>query len=300
MTYHYLSYLIVILGTATGMIVSTLVPPDGWDCRHIGEIPILFAWLLSARVDVMLNHLWPNTDDQRKLFWTTGIKDLLITLGTMGGVVITQLGLFNRCSCYTLWGKTGLTLPEMPDTAETLFHRLNTAYPAITFTSIGIASIVVPLLICIQYVDALRTFVQRDDRESNAAWLWKFLRKSRAWKAGLRRLLPRKNVFRLSRTNRTNTSAMEEGTGQSNEMQPLARSLSEEPENMAAEDGSAVGNSVASAPQEPVDPVSQSSGVDPLSRSGTDMSSGSDSRRRNTERQVKSTSNQPPLSRTTF
>ena len=281
------------------MIVSALVPPNGWDCRHIGEISILFAWLLSARVDVMLNHLWPNTDDQRKLFWTTTAKDLLITLGTMGVVVFTQLGVFNRCSCYTLWGKTGLTLPEMPDIAKTLFHRINTAYPAITFTSIVIESIVVPLLICIQSVDALRTFVQRDDRESNAAWLWKSLRKSRALKAGLRRLLPR-NVFRLSRTNRTNTSAMEEGTGQSNEMQPLARSLSEEPENMAAEGGSAVGSSMASAPQEHVNLVSQSSGLDPLSRSGTDMSSGSDSRRRNTERQAKSTSNQPPLSRNTF
>lgn len=283
---HYLSYLVVIMGTVTGMMVSAFVPPDGWDCRHIGEILILFAWLLSARIDVMLDHLWPNEDDQRKLFWTTGSKDLLITIATMGGVITTQLGVFNRCSCYTMWSKTGLALPEMPDVAETLFHRLNTAYPAIIFTSIGIELVVVPLLICIQYTDALRTYVQRDDRGSNAAWLWKSLKKLRALNAAIRRSLQR-NPFRLSRANRTNTLIVEEGspasqTGQSDEMQPLAQTLSEEPGSITAEDRSTV---EISAHPEPMDPVSQSSGVDPPSRSGTDLSSGSDSRRRNTPRQ---------------
>lgn len=285
MTCHYLSYLVVIMGTVTGMMVSALVPPDGWDCRHIGEILILFAWLLSARTDVMLSHLWPSEDDQSKLFWTTGTKDLLITIATMGGVITTQLGVFNRCSCYTLWGKIGLALPEMPEIAETLFHRLNTAYPAITFTSIGIELIVVPLFICIQYIDALRTYVQRDDRESNAAWLWKSVRKLRDMKAALRGILPR-SFFRLSRANRTNTLIVEEGPpGESEEMQPLAPTLSEEPDSIAAEDGGAMGTTMANAHPEPMDPVSQSSGVDTLSRSGTDLSSASDGRRRNTERQ---------------
>lgn len=165
-----LAYLVVIVGTATGMAVSALVPPDGWDCRHNGEIFILLAWLLSAQADVFLCYLWPLTEyNQTKHFWTTGIKDLLFTIATMGGIIATQVGVFNRCSCYTLWGRTGLALPEMPDIAETLFYRVNMTYPAITFTSIGIELIVVPSFICIRYRDALRTFVQRDDRMSNAA-----------------------------------------------------------------------------------------------------------------------------------
>lgn len=279
MTCHYLSYLVVIMGTAAGMMVSAFVPPDGWDCRHNGEILILLAWLLSARVDVMLEFLWPNEHDQRKLFWTTGIKDLLVTVATMGGVITTQLGVFNRCSCYTLWGKTGLALPQMPDIAETLFHRLNTVYPAITFTSIGIELVIVPLFICAQYTDALRTYVQRDDRGSNAAWLWKSLTKLRALKAALPRSLPRR-LFRPSRASRTNTLTTEEGpTGEWDEMQPLAQTLSEEPSSITTE------SHMANTNPEPMHPVSQSSGVDPPSRSETDPSSGSDSRRRNTERQ---------------
>lgn len=132
LTYHIvLPYSVVILGTMTGMIVSTLVPPDGLDCRHIGEILILIAWILSAQVDRWLNSTWHlDEKEHSKLFWTTSIKDLLVTIATMGGIITTQIGVFNRCSCYTLWGKTGLPLPEMPDVAETLFNRLNTAYPA--------------------------------------------------------------------------------------------------------------------------------------------------------------------------
>lgn len=295
MTCHYLSYLVVILGTATGMLVSAFVPPDGWDCRHVGQILILVAWLLSARIDVMLHHLWPNKDDQRKLFWTTGTKDLLTTMATMGGVITTQLGVFNRCSCYTQWGRTGLALPEMPDVAETLFHRLNTIYPAITFTSIGLELILVPLFICCQHMDALRTFVQRDDRKSNAAWLWKILKEIRALTTGTRRSLPR-SLFRSSKANRADTLTVEEGaTDESEELQPLAQTLSEEPSSIIVEDGSASGASMANIHPEPMDSVSQSSGVDPPSRTGTDLSLGSDSRRRNTERQSSMTIKQLPL-----
>ena len=275
LTYHnVLSYLIVILGTATGMSVSASVPPDGWDCRHIGEIFILLAWLLSAPLDLLFSRLWPldennqrcyknnqkviennlrmaennqrlnednqrlnednqrlnednqrlnqhnhrliadngrlNKNNQRKLFWTTAIKDLLVTVATMGGVITTQLGVFNRCSCYTQWGRTGLALPDMPDVAEALFHRLNTTYPAIAFTGIGIELVVIPLFVCILYMDALRTFVQRDDRKSNAKWLWKLLKKYRGLKARIQTHLSRK-------LKRTGTSALE--------MQPLTRNI---------------------------------------------------------------------------
>lgn len=63
-----------------------------------------------------------------------------------------------------------------------------------------------------------------------------------------------------------------------------------------AEHGSAVEASMANVNPEAMDSVSQSSGVDPPSRSGTDLSLGSDSRRRNTERQGNMTNKEPPLS----
>ena len=297
LTYHdLLPYLVVIMGTATGITVSALVPPDGWDCRHMGEIFIFIAWVLSALVDILLNRRWPSSEEknQSKLFWITGIKDLLITTLTMGCVIATQIGIFNRCSCYTLWGRTGLALPEMPEVSEVLFHRLNTAYPAITFTSISVELIVVPLFICIRYRDALRTFVQRDDGKSNAVWLWKLLKTYRTSKAGLQRILPRR-VFGLSKAKRTDTLIVEEGPlGNSYEMQHLTHTYSEEPERIFTENGSAAATPVADGQSEPIDSTSQSSGLDSPSRSGTNTSSRPEPRRRVTEMQ---TEHQPPYPR---
>ncbi len=335
-----LAYLIVMIGTATGISISALVPPDGWDCRNIGEILILLAWLSSAPLDVVFYRLWPldednqrwhendqeliknslrmaennqmlnednqrldednqrldednhrliaenarlNKNNQRKLFWTTAIKDLLVTVATMGGVITTQLGVFNRCSCYTQWGRTGLALPDMPDVAETLFHRLNTTYPAIAFTGIGIELVFIPLLVCILYMDALRTFVQRDDKKSNAKWLWNLSKKYRALKARIQTHLSRK-------LKRTETSALE--------MQPLAQIYSGQPESMNTERDSTEGAPLMETQSEPAaaaDPFPRSSGVDPPSRTGTNLSSESESRRRNFEREGELSHNQPPF-----
>ena len=267
------------MGTATGLVISALVPPDGWDCRHIGEVLVLIAWLLSALTDVWLRYLWPlNRENQDKLFWSTGLKDVLATIATTGGVVITQLGLFNRCECYTSWGKTGLALPEMPDTAQTLFHRLTTVYPAIAFTSIGIHLVIVPLFISVRYKDALRTFVQRDDRRSNALWLWKILK---WYRTAIQSTFPR-NRFGLSNGNRASTMLMEEGLqGNSQELQPLTPYVSA-PESAATENDHGDGISVADEQFEPTDLNSQSSAVESPSRSGVNTPSTSDPRRMNT------------------
>ena len=277
LSHNLVSHVIVIMGTASGMIISALVPPDGWDCRHYGEILILVAWLLSVHIGGWLSRRWAlDKANHTKLFWCTCFKDLLFTIATMGGIITTQVGVFNKCECYTLWGKTGLALPEMPDVAQTLFDRLNTVYPGIAFTCIGLELVVVPLLICYWYIDALRTYIQRDDRMSNAIWLWKLLKKYRALKAALKRPWLRR-LFGLSRTR---TGLAEEGRpGDASELQPLTQTASEH---------TTIGNdhvaepSTINGPSEPTASNSQSSGVDWPSRSGTDMLSVSDPRRVNT------------------
>ena len=279
LSHNIVSHVIVILGTATGMLISALVPPDGWDCRHNGEVLILFAWLLSAQMDGWLRHLWPlNKINHNKLFWSTCFKDLVFTIATMGGVITTQLGVFNKCECYTLWGRTGLALPEMPDVAQTLFYRLNTVYPGIAFASIGIELVIIPLFICIWYIDGLRTYVQRDDRMSNAIWLWNLLRRYRALKGVLKRSWSQRSF----RPSRTRTGLTEEGgAGNASELQPLTQTASTDQANTAAQNGDA-GPSAADGQPEPTNSNSQSSGVDWPSRSGTATPVVSDPRRVNT------------------
>ncbi len=137
----------------------------------------LVIWLVSAELDILLNRIFPlTTRNQKPLFWCTYAKDLIATCTTMGGIIATQIGLFNRCSCYTQWGRTGLALPEMPDVAAVLRKRLGREYPAIIFTFISIQLLIVPMAIWLWYGDAMRVFVQRDDDKSNAKWLWRLSR----------------------------------------------------------------------------------------------------------------------------
>ena len=166
-----LPLMIVIAGTLTAWLVSSSVPPDGWEPRLCGQSVILLIWLLSFTLTCLLKRTTssPNYNDRGR-FWVTWFKDLLATLATMLAVVVTQLGLFNRCDSYTRWDRTGLALPGQPDTAAALAYRINTVYPAIIFTSIVLQMIVIPIIIAIWYRHALLVFLQRDDEHSSPLW----------------------------------------------------------------------------------------------------------------------------------
>lgn len=103
----WLPYPILLLGTVTGMLLSAFVPPDGFDCRHDGEICICAAWIFSALIDHPLSYSCPPADCQRTgsnsstiLLWATIAKDTVITCAITVGVVVMQIGIFNRCACY--------------------------------------------------------------------------------------------------------------------------------------------------------------------------------------------------------
>jgi hypothetical protein len=165
---------IFMYGALTGVLISYLVPPVGFDCRHVGELLIALAWIVSS----CLNNLciFPNVHSsneeaaaraRRRRFLFILWKDIFVTAITMGGIILTQVGVFNRCACYTLWGRTGLALPENNSVTKTLFWRIDTSYPAIAFVCVGFQLIVVPCLLLRQYGLALRVFLQRDDEKSN-------------------------------------------------------------------------------------------------------------------------------------
>ena len=282
-TQDILPYLVVIIGSLTGVIISGLVPPGGpVDCRRITEVLICFTWIISASLDVLFIHLFPLKSDKATwLFWSTFMKDLLMTIATVGGgIIVTVIGVFNRCACYTNWGRTGLALPQRPDLAELLNYRLEHVYPAILFTSIGMELFLIPLFICLRYRYALRVFIQRDDRTSNAVWLWKLYRK---WKV-LKRDLPRLNIlyiFHQPTLHRSMTSGERGLKSESLELQRLTQT-----HRASAEETGVPGHRagpVVSLPQIPIH--TNSWGMDPATGSGTDDLAGLEPRRRDTEPQ---------------
>lgn len=167
-----LSLAMVTYSTLTGILISYLIPPIGFDCRHWGEIAIFLGWIASACANLI-----PFPAGRHKLrFRFILIKDIIATAATVGGIIVTQVGVFNRCSCYTGWGRYGLALPEWHSVSGVLFRRIHDAYPAISFTTIGFMLLIVPLMIVKQYELAVRVFLQRDDDKSNLNWLDDVLR----------------------------------------------------------------------------------------------------------------------------
>lgn len=196
-----IAHLIVVAGAVAGFIISSLVPPEGWNCRHFGELSILFVWIFSACIDIQLNKKFSLSGEPWKflkwrmqsstaLFWLTFFKDIVSTVATMFGIVIIQCGILNRCVCYSNWGRKGLQLPEMPDVDNVLRDRINRLYPAIVALGLGFQLISVSLYFYWQYGSALQVYVQRDDDKSNTpSWV----KRVNSWG---RRVVPKRAQFR--------------------------------------------------------------------------------------------------------
>lgn len=175
--------LVVLAATGTGILVSYLVPPEGFDCRHVAQILITVLWLLSALADFLLQYLVPARVGHHKMrFWFVFCKDLVSTIVTVAGVMYAHVGIFNRCSCYTNWGRTGLALPAMPYVKRILSWRIQHTYPAITFVGIILQLVFIPVSVLLNNRHAVRVFLQSDHGSSNAGWLWKMThRVQRQW-----------------------------------------------------------------------------------------------------------------------
>jgi len=153
---------IVVVPALTGVLISFLVPPVGWEARTMTEVFISGTWVINGLFDYVnwgQHHHWE--------FWFTFSKDCICAVATTFGIIATQVGVFNRCSSYTLWGKAGLALPEISSVAGTLSQRIETVYPAIAFLCVAFELIVFPAIAMLTYPHAVRIFLQRDDDTSN-------------------------------------------------------------------------------------------------------------------------------------
>ncbi len=221
-THHMvLAHLIVIAGAITAFIISSLVPPGGFNCRHAGQISIVVAWILSPYIDVLLNKMFPLKCKAQKffkwpiqsstmLFSLTLIKDIVFTAATMIGIILTQVGILNRCECYSNWGTTGTALPQIPDVDALLRARINSWYPAITALGLGFQLILVPCYIVQRYGSALRVYIQRDDTKSNTP---KCLNKLGSWgRKVMPKGSPKRNSSSKRPAERPSTPSLERGS----------------------------------------------------------------------------------------
>jgi hypothetical protein len=121
-------------------------------------------WLMSFVTGSLLER-WLHKGMLWAVFW----KDLFFAVATIGVILITQWGIMNRCSCWSMWGFTGLHLPQLPDVESELMTLIRQQAPWIVFMAV-----LLQLLFCAsvawKYWDGVRVFVQRDDGVSNLTW----------------------------------------------------------------------------------------------------------------------------------
>ena len=197
---NWLPLFTVASGTITAMLISGYVPAEGWQPRHCAYAGFLGLWLLSffltdwlktSRPSLMwlseclqiLTSSWWKVKGQEEekdqaymMYRITLLKDLIVAIGTLGALMYVQVGPFNDCASYSLWGRKGLALPGRTDISNLLNERMRSTYPAIAFTSISIQLLLIPCIILYSHRKALHMLLQSDDGTSQwPNWL-KWLR----------------------------------------------------------------------------------------------------------------------------
>ncbi|CAI6338279.1 unnamed protein product [Periconia digitata] len=157
---------LVVVGASyvTAILLSYYVPPHGPGCRHIPETLMFVIWVASFILESLIEH-WV----REWRFWSVFTKDVFCALSNIAIVVVTQWGIMNRCSCWSMWGLAGLHLPHLPEVMPQLMRDARHVAPWIVSTAI-LFQMLFCGLIAWWYYDAVRVFIQRDDGISHSRW----------------------------------------------------------------------------------------------------------------------------------
>ena len=162
------SILLFLTSQATGLLISALIPPKGFWCRDWLEFLMTGIWLFST----LLNHLptylrLTSAHHHRLIFYFVLVKDTLLAAVNLGIVIAVQVGMLNRCSCYSKDDTTGLAFPEVNAVEGTLVYGIEVTYPAVAFVGIVFELLILPGFVIWKYKEAFSVFLQRNDGKSN-------------------------------------------------------------------------------------------------------------------------------------
>ncbi|KAK0704579.1 hypothetical protein B0H67DRAFT_673749 [Lasiosphaeris hirsuta] len=167
---------------AVGGWIAYRVPPEGFDCRNAAQTALLGTWVASVALDFAVVFFAKVAGAEDGWYGVTFGKDVGMGLAVVVEIVVTQLGVLNRCDCFTLWGRVPLALPQIREVADVLMRRIAVEWPMVTFGWIGMEVVLCVLIWC-WYGDAFRVYMQRDDGTSNFDWVPAWAQSARVRKA---------------------------------------------------------------------------------------------------------------------
>ncbi|KAK4187135.1 hypothetical protein QBC35DRAFT_385585 [Podospora australis] len=160
-----LATIMVLLSVFVAGWISYRVPPEGFDCRNAGQMALLGTWLLSFAFEFVfvlamdrLSHLQLR---ESWLYEIMFVKDCVMGAAAVVMILVVQVGIFNRCDCFSLWGRVPVAFPQIPEVAAVLMRRIEFEWPAVTF-----GWIMIELGLCggiwWYYRDAIAVYNQQD------------------------------------------------------------------------------------------------------------------------------------------
>lgn len=142
------------------VFISYQVPPTGWGCRGVLQSAIFASWVGSLTCDFFFQMKLEHRP--RLLFWTTFIKDIVVTVATLTMMIYSSIGVFNRCMCWTNFGRAPLSFGAEPVIAAVLNRKLGHDWRYMASGGM-LVQVFITTFACCLFSKGLVVLLQRDE-----------------------------------------------------------------------------------------------------------------------------------------
>lgn len=155
----------ILSGPIAAIYMAYSAPPTGFGCREIAVISTFGLWMFSAAFDILAE----NNTSAKNSYVLIFLKDSLCTFGIVLYNVYVYLGMYNRCSCWTKFGRGPLSFGLEPKVAKELKEKISKEWPGAIIFLTGWQLLFVSLVCALSHkgVVVLLSSVKNDSPKEN-------------------------------------------------------------------------------------------------------------------------------------
>jgi hypothetical protein len=160
------AWLQVSSGVAVAIIISYGVPPVGNMCRIWGEISALLLWFVSWVADFLISWLVAPRHQYKCMF----VKDAIAGSGIFVLIIVTQVGIFNRCGCFS--DRAGRVKNPLDWVVEAVLdHKFIKEWLPTVMGGV-VLGVILSAVASWWFMIGSRVYLQKSDGRSNLDQLW--------------------------------------------------------------------------------------------------------------------------------
>jgi hypothetical protein len=180
-----LSFTSIVSGCLIAIYMAYTALPRGFGCREIAIISTFVLWILSAAFDFYAENFYKPHIRYARVF----LKDLLCSTAIVVYNVFVYLGIYNRCSCWTKFGRGPLICGQRPEVKRELAIRMKNEWPRAIASLVALQILLVLVTCAVSYkgvillLSKVRNNATHTNHDSDIGWQHIFftLRRVRQW-----------------------------------------------------------------------------------------------------------------------